>query len=354
MEEKGKYKIIFDTNIIMQSGLGNDALFNNNLKDINEFIIDNSINKRVLLAITETVKDERIFQINFQIDNYIKQTNEINNFTKKIGLRKKISLSRVLMKKNAKQDFIKYLSELKIQVIKNPKIDKNILFRSTSRIKPFSDKGDKGFRDTLIWLSILNDAKNNEKTNYIFCSNNTTDFDDATLSEEFSKYSNAQFIYVKNLDELKVYLDKEIKLNLKLKERNEKISQEIKQRIGDVMVEFNKVMLTNNPMKYRYILNNNADNNIIGYNFKDISIENIQESKNSEYIIQASLFAQERLKNKDSENDYIINTRARLGLFEKSRLFHIYILYNKIADTIFVNTSSYDPMFFDYSSNISD
>lgn len=54
------------------------------------------------------------------------------------------------------------LQKLNISVIETPQINTNVLLqRDINTVRPFDRRG-RGFRDTLIWLSVLNEAKDNQ------------------------------------------------------------------------------------------------------------------------------------------------------------------------------------------------
>ncbi|MWB93472.1 DUF4935 domain-containing protein [Flavobacterium sp. GA093] len=61
-----------------------------------------------------------------------------------------------------------------------------IIKRAINREKPFKD-GDVGFRDAVIWLTILDHCKGNHEKQVIFISNNPKDFGDDKNSSELHK-----------------------------------------------------------------------------------------------------------------------------------------------------------------------
>ncbi len=233
------------------------------------------------------------------------------------------------------------------------------MVRSLNRVKPFSDKGDKGFKDTLIWLSILDDAKVNKNINYIFCSQNTNDFEQGYLSEEFKLISKSKFIYLTSISELKEYLDGEVKLNLKLKENNEKIEQELKQRIGDIMVKFNYYKSEMNdftggggggnlslsfadqfPLKSRF---GTIEDKRAGYNFKDISVSDINEIKKDVYLINANLTVKEIYINNQSNGSWV--TSLNMSMYNNVETYDIDIKYDKKLGIIDINHINRWPTF---------
>lgn len=82
------------------------------------------------------------------------------------SLSKDYSLKKIISEKTKNAIFIPF----------NDISNSILVERAIKRIKPFQDK-DKGFRDTLIWLSLLKYLKeNNETENISFINNNSSDF----------------------------------------------------------------------------------------------------------------------------------------------------------------------------------
>ncbi len=83
---------------------------------------------------------------------------------------------------------------------------KEVVRRSNERIKPISDKGEE-FRDTILWLTILDYLKKERFDEVVFISNNTRDFADETQTslhhqlQDDLKSQNSTLTYYKSLND---------------------------------------------------------------------------------------------------------------------------------------------------------
>ena len=112
------------------------------------------------------------------------------------------------------ENFNKIFEEHNGLILPTPELDVNgLVTRSIERKKPFS-KGDKGFRDTLIWLSTLNLI--DEYSGVSFITNNTHDFFTSDsgkphpeiLSEADEKLDEfSQMLFFRSIDDFIAYLD---------------------------------------------------------------------------------------------------------------------------------------------------
>lgn len=91
----------------------------------------------------------------------------------------------------------------------------DILKRSIKRIKLFN-KGDKGFRDTILWLSVIELVKKYQKVSFV--SENINDFADKSsfslhveLEKELQEHlpEHVNFFYFKSLDAFSAQMDKD-------------------------------------------------------------------------------------------------------------------------------------------------
>ncbi|WP_230659336.1 PIN domain-containing protein [Psychrobacter sp. I-STPA10] len=104
-------------------------------------------------------------------------------------------------------------------IVENSKVDiDTILDRSINRIKPFN-KGDKGFRDTILWLSILDMIKDYQRVSFI--SANVNDFANGSndtlhkdLLEEVKEVlpSHLNFYFFRNLEAFIARMDPDRKV----------------------------------------------------------------------------------------------------------------------------------------------
>lgn len=291
-----KYKIFLDTNFFWQDNGALNIVFNSNLKELRDFLRIHTIEGCVEICIPEVVLHERMTQQFEHIKNVISAIDNSFEQLKIFKIRPTQNHKkqyRTLLKKKALEDIEKY----KARLIKIPKIKhEDILRRAFERVKPFST-GDKGYKDTLLWLSLLQDAKDNHNESYIWCTKNVSDFDITVLNPEFKKFSNKPLHLVKDLQELKELLDKELSLSLDLKVQHAEITNEIKANfIGEIISAINsrfskkndKDSLPFNSMltTYRDVIsfNNEEEEKISGYSYRDMDIDSISGDTESFYI----------------------------------------------------------------------
>jgi hypothetical protein len=285
-----KYKIILDTNFVfMDTDSDLSELFNSNILEIRKFITDNSI-KDVQLTLPEIVLRERMAQRLAQIKitekAAEKNINQILNIVKnKFRINpKQVNYGNILKKKGMDK-----LKNLNVEIIKVPKINhEEIVERAFIRKKPFSEK-DKGYKDTLLWMTLMTDAKKNQGTNYILCTSNLNDFNEDVL-EEFATISKMKITIIPNLPALTEFLDKTFVLKLELKALHDEVSQEILKNSGNLMASINSFDKSNDPLFASYHSSvmslytsdlDKKDNEKKHYNFKSLKITDMKKSKGS-------------------------------------------------------------------------
>src|SRR3989337_2210212 len=161
-----KTLIIFDTNFLMINGGKGISYssfeFNSTFDSIKEFIKLNSLSEKVFLAVPklaiEELKNRKLFF--YTKDSQILE-NKFLNFSKIQGA------SLIIPKKNPEYErifekfFTEYLEKIKIELIDDPPNNcfEAIIFRAIHKKKPFivtGENSDYGFKDVVIWESILN------------------------------------------------------------------------------------------------------------------------------------------------------------------------------------------------------
>ena len=170
--------IIFDTNIIRRDIRlqdKNNEIIHDYLSKTNSSII---LPKIVIQEISSLYKRLLIERNN----EFIKSSRNINTLLDK----KVVDIELSLDIDDEVEKYINYLkSSLKISAenIIDYKSDylNDIITRACERKKPFDENG-KGFRDALIWLSILDFAEIIEDRKVIFISNNHKDFSESKMN----------------------------------------------------------------------------------------------------------------------------------------------------------------------------
>ncbi len=211
-------------------------IFNSRLDDILKFIKHHNIIDNVEVCIPEVVVEERVQQqwglIQAIITNVESRMDQLNP----LGL----GYSKPTTHLNLKAYLIKmvdqYMLDNNINKIKIPQIDQvKLLERAFCKIKPFGSAKDNGFKDTVLWLSVLDDVKSNITIDYILCTNNLDDFVLESLCPEFKSISSAKFEIFRNFNDVKEYLDKKYNLKLELGEKFKVIEDEINKKVGTLM-----------------------------------------------------------------------------------------------------------------------
>lgn len=180
------------------------------------------------------------------------------------------------------------------------------------------------------------DAKKNSEYRYILCTNNTGQFNCEPLKLEFVENNKSNLLIVRDLKELKQLIDKELKLDLKLKALNKKIENKIKSNTGDIMVAFNSAILKDTIKPHNgfslselydfsqleeerqraydfasssvYAVghrNNSAEDGVVvGYNFISLVIDDISMLDNdNNYEIRGSLEVEPKYKEKERNSN---------------------------------------------------
>lgn len=167
-------KIVFDTNILY------DDFFLKRAQIVD--ICETARQYNIEVYIPEVVYDEIINQYGEKIDEIEK---EIDSSVRKVrSISTSLSLENIINGVTKKQLLDEYpsildkrLEELDIKILPYPSIShKDIVARDLKRRRPFQKSG-KGYRDALIWETILSIVDDNgENPDVIFINKNTHDF----------------------------------------------------------------------------------------------------------------------------------------------------------------------------------
>lgn len=197
MSFEEKTLIVFDTNfLVIFEGRGvkySSFEFNSSFDEIKDFINLYNLSEKVILAIPkmviEEMKKRKLFY--YKIDC-------ISLESKFIPFANLIRTSLSLPKtdpdyKKFLQDLIdEYLKKIEIKIIEYPrnKCFQDIIRRAIEKKKSFivtKHSSDSGFKDVVIWESILNYEKIEEYTKVIFLTNDNNAFNDECVNEFESK-----------------------------------------------------------------------------------------------------------------------------------------------------------------------
>lgn len=329
--------IILDTNQIWNKERASiDKIFSDNLSDVKKFLKDNKKTRSVHLCITEMILEERLQHKKVSARESVSKINEKLKYLKPLGYKEKpVSLKKdqdLTLDRIAK----KSVAEYSLDVIKTPKIDiKDIITRAVEKIKPFDVK------DAIIFYSIVEHAKKKRNAKYIFVSKNTSHFPDE-LKEEFYRLTKKELYIVDDIESLKSLLDELLTLRRKLKILHEEIKEGIKKRTGTMTSQLNmNIRKKDNSLSTPFGIQHTSqwfetgvlsvgstDKEVLGYDFMDISIDNISELGEEMFEVRGYLAA--KIIYNESEGTILgWSTENR-----KEKIVGFYLVYNKKTGNI--------------------
>lgn len=308
-----KYRIFVDTNQLFSNKGPLDQPFNTDIPHLRKFLDDHGL-ENVEICLPEIVVEERIQQKLEDIDQSIQQANENIERLQAVGHKSKIMEKKnykKLLRTNAR-DFIKKHKVKKIPLPSTTK--KDLINRALTKMRPFTD-GDFGFKDTLIYLSLVENALNKTEAadHYIFCTNDTKGFNEE-IRADFEEQTGKSLHIVPTFAKVQEKLDEIVPLGLQLEERNARIKNVVDKNIGSVMLFLNKTQLptrdsspygplglTRNVYdQYGWIVNSatrassvgipsvmseDSEARVVGYDFSSIDFLNFEETSSDNYAV---------------------------------------------------------------------
>jgi len=262
-----KLRIFFDTNVFWDDNPDDfQFVFNSKLKNIHGFVDQHELSEKVTLCVSETVLQERVYQ---KAKEAQKMFDVVTN-----GITQLEKLDIVYeLKKAPNESFNTQLEKSAFEQLKKCKVEyieipssitpTNLLHRSCAGVKPFSGK-DKGMRDTLVWLSLLEDAKKHVDCDYVLCTdnwkentkNNGGDFSPDILKAEFSdEIGKKQALSIlRTIDDVTSLLDERYALNLELQKKHDLVRNIINRNIGFAIMQANQELEKyNTPDQVSYV-----------------------------------------------------------------------------------------------------
>ncbi len=126
-----------------------------------------------------------------------------------------------------------------IEIIPPPTISiEELTELAINKTKPFDDH-TSGFKDTLIYLSMIEDAKKGGGDNYILCTNNSTQFDQDVVAD-FKKQTGKNLVILPDILSVQQKLDELVPIGLHLEARNRKVKNLVSGNTGELMLIANK------------------------------------------------------------------------------------------------------------------
>ena len=223
-----KVKIVFDNN---SSIIGEKApfldIFSNNIYKLKDFIKTIRAESNTVITLTETFKEEGIAELQRRAVARSGDFKRITDLLKDF-IPKPIEIDNKLLKQNISDHFYSKISDNTIEVLPLPSklTILELSKRSISYIPPF-EVGDKGFKDTIAWFSILEDAENNPDFEYIIVTADKI-FSEQNLKQEFKSITGKDII-VTSPESIEEVLDEVLELGLNLEKIRKDIENKIKQ-----------------------------------------------------------------------------------------------------------------------------
>ena len=366
-----KYHVVLDTTNLFTSDF-KVIDFNKPLTEFKEFV-EQYGEKKVLIHIPKMVRDERINQ---NVRKFIEYKDKILSSYEKIkesGLTLNLDkLTSFKYEQNIKKQLESSAKKYGFKSIAYPKIDSKILFeRFFQRKKPFSQNTDveKGFKDSYIWLSVLEFAKTKKNDKIILITENSKDFT-AELEKEFKKSIGSDIEIFYSIEDAKGYLDAELDLKLELKRKYNRIKAIIEEQIGSIMIKINSETQSVSSSDVIYGLNKQ-----IYTAFTLSSIDYIEYVSNIDYLsigprfgetntVKVNLKLKGYYKQTDTDsylNEHLLpksvrvgmpmydnNYNTRLGMKEKNIDAEIEVSINKFTDELTVGNISMKESLFQY------
>ena len=186
-----KKAFVFATNFIIQN------------KELDEAL--DKLKEQYTVYITQVSIDERIAQECREVQkkfDEIKQCEEKYPFYVTIDYKKTFEEECEFYQKGMQAKYEGYFGDKIIPLKKDGEILSKVIDRANKRIPPFSsakDASDKGFKDCLLWISLLEYFKNNGETEVVFVTDdggfkNNTEF----LCEDFGKITGKNIVIKPN------------------------------------------------------------------------------------------------------------------------------------------------------------
>lgn len=228
--------LILDTNFIVENKKGFDSKYKNLNKTYDVYVSEISINERIAQRWRELKKKyddiEKIKSENIDI---------VKNIYFKVSFKDKASRDEKMSRK-AYKDLIK---DKIIDMPSNADLFSIILDRAYKKIPPFINEGnssDKGFKDTLLWLSIISYFKDKEIHSKVYLVTNDNGFSKYSkyLSCEFKEETGLEIEILDNsfykriqAEELPENEEKSEKVGLSVSEK-----QELRDKISGILFDF--------------------------------------------------------------------------------------------------------------------
>ena len=322
-----KYKVFFDSNQIYNENGPLGQPFNMAIPDLDKLLKKHKKRDKVSISVSDIVVRERVQGKLVKVEENVEAANKVieslNEFGYGLEKIKPLSLKdhQEILEKNAAT----FLSDYKVEQISCCNLDiNNLIDRAIIKLKPFGEKG-AGFKDTLIFLSMIQDALTiAEEATFVFCTKDRHFNQD--VIEEFQKVTGKILLIVSTPEEVKEKLDELLPLGLHLESRNEEIKEFILKKTGTLIKKINSPTFiqqrrrpetsvgwggalsvsdfSNSYNAYSYRgFPSYKEGNIAGYDYEDIDFINFEDLGDSNIKVEVRLNTSVVYKEDQDSND---------------------------------------------------
>ncbi|HEV7702003.1 MAG TPA: PIN domain-containing protein [Candidatus Paceibacterota bacterium] len=329
-----KLKVIFDNNSHI-AGKGKPILeiFSNNVINLKKFISKNNINERVSSCFTEIIKEEGIKELQRRVIARYHDVKKSAEAIKGIVPEDFISeLNEGELKNKIEEQYDLKLKENNIEIIPLPSEAKilELSERALDYIPPF-EIGDKGFKDTLIWLSILEDAEKNKDFDYIFVTGDKI-FNDRVKNEFKAKLGKNIHIILPEL--IEESLDEVLDLGIGLEKAREeatkalKLDESLQRKLEKVALE--ELAQPTNALSLIFYSggeNNKWESKVVNLIFKDANISIKNKTSADTFEIEATISFKPKYEKSENEADQSLYGATRsnitvMSMYNGDRIYY--------------------------------
>lgn len=273
--------VILDTNLLYEYGKNEVKNYREfelspNFDSIVNFLEVNDISDKYKVWVPEIVfmelEKQRKEKYKVSIDNIKKEFEKIKDF-KDVELK----LPKIHYEEEIKQYIINYIKNYKINVLKiarDGQLFSKILGRCVNKEKPFSGESDKGFKDVVLWESIIEYAENNANNEkFILITNNSKDFK-KNLEQEFRDRTKKEMVIYYKIKDFQEAIMEINEIDSRIPLNNSIIESE--NESGELIDKINKFISENEETKIEKLESEN--------NYK-LKIQDTVDMGNKEYNI---------------------------------------------------------------------
>ncbi len=213
-------EVFFDTNFLRKKNIDNFSTFHFGIQfeDFLDFLGANDVLDYYKINISKITLEELKKQIKDNYEEELSKLNELyNKFKNVYDIKFNINVDfkyEDILEKQIKE----YMEAYNINTVEIDNLSlQSIINRAINKQKPFvgeNGNSDKGFKDAVLWESIINYAKRTENKNFILFTKNIQDFP-KKLEKEFNQLTDKSIEIVSEISVIQENILLEISRNIK-------------------------------------------------------------------------------------------------------------------------------------------